>query len=113
MAVSKTQTKRKGIGKGTPGPGRPKGSKDKFSKLKDEFVKVYQHENGYKHLTRLLESQPEMFFKLMASLFPKEVKASIESHNTYEVRGLQESMALAEEATAGANVVPLQKSGTD
>jgi hypothetical protein len=110
--VKKTGKNGKGQFDGSvPGPGRPKGRKNKFTSLKDEFVKVYE-DGGITALHKLMNDNPRDFFGLMRDLYPKELKQTIESHSTIETTGLSDTLALAEEAAAQGNVVPLRKSGT-
>jgi hypothetical protein len=88
------------------GPGRPKGSQNRFTTLKDEFVLVYAEHGGQEALVKLLQDDPKTYFGLMRDLFPKEMKQTIEAH-TLEHIGVSETLALAEEAVAASDAVPL------
>ena len=63
-----------------PGPGRPRGSKNKFSReMKDEFLLAYHYIGGLGNLTQWAkkeENQTE-FYKMLTKLFPREIKAEI------------------------------------
>lgn len=104
--------------KGTepPSKGRPKGSKNKFTGLKEAFIDAFD-EGGKEALAKLRDSDPKAFFELFRDLYPREskatVKQNVESHVTHENTGLQATLELAEEATAPTNARPLPKSGTN
>jgi len=59
-----------------PGPGRPRGSKNKFSReMKDEFLLAY-HYIGGTQWAKKEENQTE-FYRMLTRLFPREIKAEI------------------------------------
>ena len=59
-----------------PGPGRPKGSKNKFTSLKDEFLKAFFDEkgiNGAEGLISLIGKSDKakmMFLQLISKMLP-------------------------------------------
>lgn len=63
---------------GKPGPGRPKGSRNK---LQEDFIRdvceMWQS-HGMEALKRVAETEPATFVKVVAGLMPKELKAEIE-----------------------------------
>ncbi len=63
-----------------PKPGRPRGSKNKFSReMKDEFLLAYHYIGGLGNLTQWAkkeENQTE-FYRMLTRLFPREIKAEI------------------------------------
>jgi len=64
-----------------PGPGRPKGLKNKFTTLKDSFLKAYQSKDGFggdKALMDFAKSNPEKFLDFIAKLLPKEIDAKLD-----------------------------------
>ena len=58
-------------------PGRKKGSKDKFSTLKNEFVKVFEEHGGPAKLAELMAQHPEKYFEFLVRLQPKEIIADV------------------------------------
>jgi len=62
------------------GPGRPRGSKNKFSRdMKGEFLLAYHYIGGLGNLTQWAkkeENQTE-FYRMLTRLFPREIKAEI------------------------------------
>ena len=57
--------------------GRKKGSKDRFSTLKNEFVKVFEQHGGPARLAELMAKSPEKYFEFMVRLQPKEIVAYV------------------------------------
>lgn len=54
---------------GNPGgPGRPKGSKNKFTKVKEEIVELFDKLDGVGQLRRHINNNPEKFYR-----FTKEI----------------------------------------
>ena len=51
--------------------GRKKGSLNRFTSLRQEFVDVYGECNGREKLEGLLKDDPKGFFSLLVSLMPK------------------------------------------
>lgn len=65
-----------------PGPGRPKGSKDKFTTLKADFLKAYDDIGGVDELAKWASTAKNKptFYKMIASMLPKHVEVSVEDH---------------------------------
>jgi hypothetical protein len=63
-----------GIGKGTPGPGRGKGTLNKSTaSAKEAFTLAFKGLGGYEALTKWARDNETEFFKLYARLIPAEV----------------------------------------
>jgi len=62
-----------------PGPGRPKGSKNKLTNIKDEFLFAYEVIGGLGGLTAWAKKEENRteFYKMLTKLFPREIKAEI------------------------------------
>jgi len=62
-----------------PGPGRPKGSKNKLTNIKDEFLFAYEVIGGLGGLTSWAKKEENRteFYKMLTRLFPREIKAEI------------------------------------
>ena len=61
----------------TGNPGRKKGTKDKFSTLKNEFVKVFEQHGGPARLAELMAKSPDKYFEFLGRLQPKEIVADV------------------------------------
>ena len=67
----------KGIGKGTPGPGRPKGQPNKTTaSAKEAFTLAFQGIGGAERLQQWAEENTTEFYKLFARLIPAEQHVS-------------------------------------
>jgi hypothetical protein len=74
--------KRIGIGKGTPGPGRPKGLPNKTTRAaKEAFAEAFERMGGVDALVEWAEKDDNKgeFFKLYARLIPVDVTSGGES----------------------------------
>jgi len=62
-----------------PGPGRPRGSKNKLTNIKDEFLFAYQSIGGLGALTTWAKEEKNRteFYRMLTRLFPREIKAEI------------------------------------
>ena len=62
-----------------PGPGRPRGSKNKLTNIKDEFLFAYEVIGGLGGLTAWAKKEENRteFYKMLTKLFPREIKAEI------------------------------------
>jgi len=62
-----------------PGPGRPKGSKNKLTNIKDEFLFAYEVIGGLGGLTTWAKKEENRteFYRMLTRLFPREIKAEI------------------------------------
>lgn len=57
--------------------GRAKGSKNKFTNLKESFLKAYEAKDGFggdKKLKEFAKKHPETFLNMITKLFPKDIK---------------------------------------
>jgi hypothetical protein len=76
-----------GIGKGTPGPGRPKGMPNKSTKLvKEALQEAFEQLGGVPSLLRWATRNRDEFYKLWARLIPSEVHLSGEDGGALVVR---------------------------
>jgi len=62
-----------------PGPGRPRGSKNKLTNIKDEFLFAYEVIGGLGGLTAWAKKEENRtkFYEMLTKLFPREIKAEI------------------------------------
>jgi len=62
-----------------PGPGRPRGSKNKLTNIKAEFLFCYQIIGGLGGLTAWAKKEENRteFYRMLTRLFPREIKAEI------------------------------------
>ena len=61
------------------GPGRPNGSKSKFTNIKEQFLAAYEDIGGLIALVSWAK-QPKNkteFYKMLTKLFPKEIKGEL------------------------------------
>jgi hypothetical protein len=66
-----------GIGKGTPGPGRPKGMPNKTTaSVKAAIIEAFEKRGGVPALVRWAEDDPTEFYKLWGRIAPTEVEVS-------------------------------------
>lgn len=62
--------------------GRPKGSKDKFTNLKQSFLDAYHAEDGFggdKALRKYARSNPDIFLQMIKSMLPREIAATVDN----------------------------------
>lgn len=66
-----------GIGKGTPGPGRPKGSQNKTTRgAKEAFTLAFEELGGFEAMVKWAKSDPDnlkVFYGLYARLIPQDM----------------------------------------
>ena len=57
------------------GPGRPKGSKNKFTSFKADLIKAWEEANGYKNMLKWMRDEKNIrdVVTVMAKLLPKDV----------------------------------------
>ena len=62
-----------------PGPGRPRGSKNKLTNIKDEFLFAYEVIGGLGGLNAWAKKEENRtkFYEMLTKLFPREIKAEI------------------------------------
>ena len=69
--------KQTGIGKGTPGPGRPKGVPNKLTaNAKEAFQMAFEKLGGWERMAQWAEADPDnlkTFFTLYARLIPNDI----------------------------------------
>ena len=68
--------------------GRPKGTRNKFSELRDYWLKAFKLEGGIKLLRKLAKDDPGTFLKLGVQMLPKEIDAEV--HGKLEVSWIGE-----------------------
>lgn len=59
-----------------PGPGRPKGSQNKFTSLKDTFLSVFKRIGGEDELLKWVETSnrnKEVFFNWITKMLPSNI----------------------------------------
>lgn len=70
--MTKKQTA--GIGKGTPGPGRPKGIPNKVNgQLREMILNALDGAGGVDYLQRQAEANPSAFLSLIGKVLPMQV----------------------------------------
>lgn len=75
--VLETPKKRR-VGDGTPGPGRPKGMPNKATaSIKAAFLEAFERRGGADALLRWAEDNETEFYKLASKLIPTEVNATV------------------------------------
>ncbi len=93
MTVKKTDNKQKdGRHKLTePGPGRPKGSTNKFTDLKSEFLKAFHDEDGIggaEGIKKIIKDSTRnkiVFLQMIAKMLPSNVTVDGDLNVTYQV----------------------------
>ena len=81
------------VGDGTPGPGRPKGLQNKFTrKVKEAFESVFSDlqadENDPAHLKTWAKANPGQFYTLASKLIPAELNANVTGNLAGLIGGL-------------------------
>lgn len=68
-----------------PGPGRPKGSQNRLTSLKEAFVEAFDKTGGVDALVEWAKKEGNrgLFYRILASLLPKQVAvaARLEMHD--------------------------------
>lgn len=79
MATPVKQTAKNVIGKGKPGPGRPKGVPNKTTKaVKDMILQALANKGGVKYLEVQAEKNPTAFLTLVGKVLPLDVNANVQ-----------------------------------
>jgi hypothetical protein len=70
--------------KGTPSPspGRPQGARSQFSNEMIADMRASWAKNGPEAMQKTFEEQPAMYFRIMASIIPKDVAVTVEDQRT-------------------------------
>lgn len=72
-----TEKKTGGIGKGTPGPGRPKGVPNRSTaSVKAALEEAFEKMGGVASLVKWAKTEPTEFYKLYARMLPSDVNVS-------------------------------------
>jgi hypothetical protein len=58
--------------------GRPKGTKNKFTKIRDDWLKAYELGGGVKLFSQLIKDDLSTFMKLGVQMFPKEMDVNLD-----------------------------------
>ena len=74
------------------GPGRPKGSLNKFTNLKNAFLEAFERTGGTGTLTEWGKEPKNRgdFYRLLAELLPREVDASVTTSGDSFLEALKE-----------------------
>lgn len=74
-----------------PGPGRPKGSKNKITlSMKEAFIAAYESIGGEDALAEWAKQNQTEFYKICARMIPANVEGSIQHEHTHEHRAVSE-----------------------
>ena len=55
-------------------PGRPKGSKNKYTRLRDDILSVFKKLGGSKAMAKWAATHQKDFYTIMAGLLPKQIE---------------------------------------
>ena len=85
--AKKPENNRNSIGRFVEGSsgnpnGRPLGSKNKFTTLKNAFIETFEELGGVDNLVEWARTNQTEFYRMVARLMPKEVEAKISSEFT-------------------------------
>lgn len=81
--------------------GKPKGAKNKFTKMKESFASVFKQVGGTKALRTWVEADPEnkkAFYEMIVRLMPKDSNVSIEGTITTSDRAVRAAESFFERA---------------
>lgn len=65
------------VGDGTPGPGRPKGSRNKLGEAFLEALYSDFQEHGIEVIARVRRDKPDQYLKVIASILPKDINLNV------------------------------------
>ena len=57
--------------------GRPVGSKNKFTTLKNAFIETFEELGGVEYLVEWAKANQTEFYRMLARLMPREIKADV------------------------------------
>jgi hypothetical protein len=78
MSANKKTKKNAGVGKGTPGPGRPPGSPNKVTAtVKMEVLAALEKLGGVRYLVAQGKKNPRSFLALLARIIPTQVVGDV------------------------------------
>ena len=81
-AVSKNGEKTPaGVGSGAPGPGRPRGVRNKLTNLRDAVIQAFDEVGGAQYLVKLAQgtqSDRAAFTSLVAKVLPTQINQNVE-----------------------------------
>ena len=63
--------------------GRPPGRKNKFTGLKDSFLRAYKDAGGDAALTKFAKKNPKEFYQMVSKMLPRNIKGEIKG-DAYE-----------------------------
>jgi len=72
-----------------PGPGRPKGSKNKFTNLKDAFLEVFERLDGIDGLEAWAKGNKRnraMFYQWLTKMLPTSISGDVKGDFTLTVK---------------------------
>ena len=96
--MSEKQTAKNGIGKGQPGPGRPKGIPNKNTKLiKDMIAEALEKAGGVKYLVKQATENPAAFLTLIGKTIPLSGDLNV-NHEWADLLAVARNRAFAEQA---------------
>jgi hypothetical protein len=72
--------------------GRPKGSKNKFTTLKQSFLNVFERLGGDDALLKFAETHKAIFYQMVTRLFPTEVSGSLNLNTKLSIMDMRKSM---------------------
>ena len=75
-----------------PGPGRPKGSVNKFTTLKQSFLSVFERMGGDDALLDFAKSHKTIFYQMITRLFPTEVSGSLNLNTKLSITDMRKSL---------------------
>ena len=85
--AKKPENNRNSIGRFVEGSsgnpnGRPLGSKNKFTTLKNAFIETFEELGGVDNLVECARSNQTEFYRMVARLVPREIEAKVSSEFT-------------------------------
>jgi hypothetical protein len=66
------------VGDGTPGPGRPKGSRNKLGEAFLEALYSDFQQHGAAVIARVRAEKPDQYLKVIASILPKDINLNVD-----------------------------------